>query len=420
MTVPQITVFTPSNRTRYLDDCLQTLQDQTFDDWEWVVVLNQGMRWRPEVADPRVRVVIDDQIAGVGAAKRRACQEATGQILVELDHDDLLSTDCLAELVAAFDAHPDAGFVYSDFAQITEDAGRDDSRFDARYGWRYREETVNGRDVLVCQAMSPTPHNLSYIWYAPNHVRAFRRDLYEKVGGYNETLDVADDHDLMCRLYQVTDFHHIPRCLYLQRIHPNNTHRDRDTNGKIQRRTVELYDRHIQSNALAWAQRCGLHALDLGAAHNKPEGFLGVDVYPAPGVDIVCDVTTGLDLPDNSVGVIRAVDFLEHIPDKIAIFNELYRVLAPNGLLLTLTPSTDGRGAHQDPTHVAYYNENSFWYFTNSAYAKYVPQITSRFQTSRLVTYHPTEWHRTNHISYVAANLIAIKDDTRNGGLLLI
>ena len=30
-----------------------------------------------------------------------------------------------------------------------------------------------------------------------------------------------------------------------------------------------------------------------------------------------------------------------------------------------LTPSTDGRGAFQDPTHVSFYNENSFWYFTD-------------------------------------------------------
>ena len=67
--------------------------------------------------------------------------------------------------------------------------------------------------------------------------------------------------------------------------------------------------------------------------------------------------------------MIRAVDFLEHVPDKVALFNELYRLLAHGGMLLSLTPSTDGRGAFQDPTHVAYYNENSFWYFTDANYA---------------------------------------------------
>ncbi len=420
MGTPLVSVFTPSNRTRYLDECFDTLRAQTFQDWEWVVVLNQGMRWRPTDHDPRVRVVIDDAVSGVGAAKRRACAEAAGDILVELDHDDLLAAECLAELVAAFEAHPEIGFVYSDTGRILDDGSRDEGRFAEEYGWTYREEVVDGRPVLVSDALPATPHNVSYIWYAPNHVRAFRRDIYEKMGGYDETLSVADDHDLMCRLYQVTDFLRIPKCLYLQRMHGKNTQLEPAANARIQELTVQLYDRHVQLNALAWAKRHGLLAVDLGAAHNKPADYFGVDQYEAPDVDLVCDVNNGIDLPDNSVGVIRAVDFLEHVPNKIAIFNELYRVLAPNGLLLSLTPSTDGRGAFQDPTHVAFYNENSFWYVTDRDFSRFVPELTCRFQSSRLVTYFPTEWHRAHDISYVSANLIAIKDDTRNGGVLAI
>jgi glycosyltransferase involved in cell wall biosynthesis len=417
---PRITVFTASNRTRFLDECLRSLHAQTYPDWEWVVLLNQGIRWRPEVADPRIRLVIQDDLTGVGAVKRRACAEATGELLVELDDDDLLTSDCLAEIAAAFDAHPEIGFVYSDTAQIQADGGRDDSRFAASHGWRYREQLIDGRDVLVCAALPPTPHNVSYIWYAPNHVRAFRRDLYEKAGGYDAGLDVADDHDLMCRLYQLSDFHHIPKCLYLQRMHAHNTQRDPEINARIQRRTIEIYDRNVALNALAWAKRRELLAVDLGAAHNKPEGYLGLDCRGGPEVDLLCDVTNGIDLPDNSVGVLRAVDFLEHIPEKIALFNEFYRVLAPGGLLLSLTPSTDGRGAFQDPTHVSFYNENSFWYFTDATLARFVPEIRCRFQTSRLVTYFPSDWHRTNNIPYVAANLIAVKDGVRNGGVLAI
>jgi 2-polyprenyl-3-methyl-5-hydroxy-6-metoxy-1,4-benzoquinol methylase len=118
--------------------------------------------------------------------------------------------------------------------------------------------------------------------------------------------------------------------------------------------------------------------------------------------------------------VIRAVDFLEHVPDKVAVINELYRMLAPGGVLLSMTPSTDGRGAFQDPTHVAYYNENSFWYYTERNYRSFVPELNVAFQASRLVTHYPTDWHETHDISYVTANLIALKDGApRNGGVLL-
>ncbi len=98
-------------------------------------------------------------------------------------------------------------------------------------------------------------------------------------GGYDATRDVLDDQDIMCRLYQVADFYLIDECLYLQRFHQRNTQRDNEINVRIQHETVTLYDRYVEPNVLAWANRRGLAALDLGAAHNKPGGYLGVDQY---------------------------------------------------------------------------------------------------------------------------------------------
>ena len=149
-------------------------------------------------------------------------------------------------------------------------------------------------------------------------------------------------------------------------------------------------------------------------------GYLGVDRVAAAGVDIVAELPAPLPLADSSVGVIRAADFLEHVADKVALINELYRLLAPGGLLLSHTPSSDGRGAFQDPTHVAFYNENSFWYYTQANYRKYVPEIRARFQASRVVTHYPSDWHAVHNVPYVTANLIALKEPMpRNGGLLL-
>ncbi|PBC61541.1 glycosyl transferase family 2 [Streptomyces sp. Tue6028] len=418
---PRFSVFTPSHRPRFLDECLATLQAQTRSDWEWIVLLNNGARWRPERPDERVRVIIADDVEGVGAAKRRACELARGEILVELDHDDLMAKACLAELGKAFDKHPEVVFVYSNTAQITEDGKREESRFDESFGWEYQEVRVDGRKMLQVVSLAPTPHNVAYIWYAPNHVRAFRKSSYEEAGGYNAELAVLDDQDLMCRLFHVGDFHHINRCLYLQRVHPENTQRDPEINAHIQRETVALYDKYIEANALAWTARRGLVALDLGAAFHKPPGYVGVDRRSGKGVDIVANLPEKLDLPDNSVGLVRAVDFLEYVPAKVPLINELYRLLAPGGMLLTVTPSSDGRGAHQDPSHVAYYNENSFWYYTDNQYRTFVPEIEAQFQSSRLVTYYPSDWHNKNDISYVVANLIAMKKGAaRCGGRLLV
>lgn len=160
---------------------------------------------------------------------------------------------------------------------------------------------------------------------------------------------------------------------------------------------------------LEFASENSLLAVDLGSAHSKPSGYLGVDIHPADGVDVVCDVTDGLPFEDSSVGLIRAYDFIEHIYDKVSLFNELYRVLAHDGILLSYTPSSDGRGAFQDPTHVAFYNENSFWYFTDEAYRRYVPEIKCNFSVILLETSFPSEFHVRHDIPYVTANLRAVK-----------
>jgi SAM-dependent methyltransferase len=415
---PRVTVFTSAHRPPHLEESLASLLRQSFERWEWVVVVDQGARWRPEGDDPRIRVIVGGAMASAGAAKRMACSAAGGEILVELDDGDVLASDALQEIVRAFDGHPDVGFVYSNVAPLGEDGIRDESRHDPRDGWTLQPVGVDGRSVLMTEALAPDPHNVSHSRYAPQHVRAFRRSTYELAGGYDAARQVLEGQDLMCRMYQHTGFHLIPRCLYLERMPGAGAPSDARGDAEIEKAGADLYEGYVQANALAWARRRELLALDLGAAHNKPPGYMGVDQYEGEGVDIVADVTRGLDLPDSSVGVVRAVDFLEHVPDKIAIFNELHRVLAHGGMLLSLTPSTDGRGAFQDPTHVAYYNENSFWYFTDRTYSQFVPPIHCRFQVSRLATLFPSPWHEEHRISYVQANLVAIKDGPRQGGLL--
>jgi O-antigen biosynthesis protein len=158
-----LSVFTPSHNPAFLTDCFQSLQAQTLEDWEWVVLLNQRAEWTPPLPDPRVRVVAAPGFGGVGAAKYRACAEARGDILVELDHDDLLASNALHAIHAAFTERPEMALVYSPCAQILEDGRRDDSTFNTTYGWESRDARVDGRAVRYPIALQPTPHNVSYI-----------------------------------------------------------------------------------------------------------------------------------------------------------------------------------------------------------------------------------------------------------------
>jgi hypothetical protein len=409
-----ISVFTPSHDPRYLDGCFRSLVHQTFDDWEWVVVLNGGARdWKPPEPDPRVQVTRGRFPKKVGAAKHVACELCTGDVLFELDHDDLITTDCLQEVADAFEANPDTALVFSDFAQINDDGSPNDQRFNAAMGWEYTSEEIDGVAYLRCRVLAAYPHNVGYIWYAPNHLRAFRRSVYLEAGGYDPQLGVLDDQELMARLFLLGDFHHIDRCLYLQRIHRANTQKDPSTNAFIQEQTVRYYEQYIGDLQMAWARRRG-HAVVTVQTSTSPPSPDG-----DPG-DVILIQPQNPHLPydDNSVGMIKGIELLQRLPDRAAFFNECYRVLVHGGLILTRTPSTDGRGAFQDPSHVAFYNENSFWYLTQARFKNSLPTLDARLQVSHLRTYFPTPWEREMNIPYVEANLLAVKDGPRLGGPL--
>lgn len=103
--------------------------------------------------------------------------------------------------------------------------------------------------------------------------------------------------------------------------------------------------------------------IDLGCGRYKAKDFIGVDVYPGPGIDLVANLNKRFPFPDNSAEVIRAYDVIEHLEDRIHTMNEIWRVCKPGAIVDLLVPSTDGRGAFQDPTHISFWNINSFKYY---------------------------------------------------------
>lgn len=400
-----LSVITPSNNAKFLKELYSSLQEQTHTNWEWIIALNGGIT-PPTFNDPRVKIVPTKITGKVGALKKFACSHATGQAMVEVDHDDLLTSDCLEEVKIAFEKHPEAVFVYSDFTQIDKDGKS--TGFGTGYGWQYNPfymsdpKTNESKELFSCVTPKPYPHNVSLIWYAPNHVRAWRSEAYRAVGGHDEELTVCDDQDLMCKLWLHGPMHHIEKCLYIYRIHGNNTWLQK--NELIQSTQWIIHDRYIEKMMQKEAKEKKLLCIDLGGAINPVEGYLSMDINrPA---HIRCNLNKKWKLKDNSVGLLRAYDVLEHLEDKIFPFNEAYRCLAHGGYFMIRVPSATGKAAFRDPTHVSYYVDQSFWYYTKKQYARYIEsRYRGRFQLVKLV-----EW-QCGDILYVDCHMIAIKKD---------
>lgn len=391
----------------HLLDLYESIIHQTYTNWEWVIYLNGRctVLHLPEVIVLDSRVCIfqaQEENTNIGAIKNKAFSYGVGDVLVEVDHDDMLTPDCLEELYKAFQ-DPDIGFVYSDNAVLhMQDQF---VPYGSDHGWRYRLFDWQGKQLHAMHSFAPTSHSISYIWYAPDHVRAWRTSVYKSMGGHNPELTICDDHELCIRTYLSTRMKHIDKVLYIYRITGDNTWLARC--GAIQEKTVDLNRQYARQLAERDADLRGLMKIDIGGGINPYPGYTTVDRRET--ADVVADLNDGIPLPDNSVGVLNASHIIEHLVDKTKIMTEIHRVLAHGGWAFIDVPSTDGRGAFQDPTHVSYWNENSFLYYTDRYLADFIDNTNIRFQKYRLETHFPNEWLKQLNVCVTTAWLVAIK-----------
>lgn len=397
----KITVFTPIHKynKEYFQDLYLSVHRQTFSDFEWLILLNgEAIESADTIRSlvPWARVELFFKTGNVGALKAACCEMANGEILVELDYDDQLVGDALEKIAEAF-TDSNVQFAYSNFVEHKNGMSR---TYSAAYGWHNRSFFDMQQNV----AFPEQAHYMRRIEWAPNHVRAFRKSAYD-ILGYDKELAVGDDHDLVCKFYVQygeRGFKHIDECLYIYRLHDDNTCSTR--NDEVQRQVDLNYQKYAERMYLRWAQDNNLLAIDLGGRFNCPPGYRSVDLLDA---DYIVDLEKPwTQFEDNSVGVIRAYHLLEHLDDTIHFFNEAFRVLAPGGFLLIEVPSVKGDGAFADPTHKKFFNTLSFEYFTNENQARFIrPQYNGRFQKARVVEY----WWSNPRIPVISAQLIALK-----------
>lgn len=123
MTAPLVSVVIPTyNAAGLLLQTLHSVFAQTFSDME-IIVVNDGSpdgtaAQLAQLSDPRLRV-ISQKNAGVGAARNRGLDEARGEFVAFLDHDDLWLPEKIATQIAFFRSHPQCAAVGVPWAKTT-------------------------------------------------------------------------------------------------------------------------------------------------------------------------------------------------------------------------------------------------------------------------------------------------------------
>ena len=419
----KFSIITPEHRQDnfpYLLELYDSILAQTYENWEWVIYTNGDVT--PDNLPPRIkqdeRVKVFQDLTDntkVGYIKNRAFHLGSGDVLVEVDHDDAITPDCLEELYKAYSSDSSIGFVYSNTAVYKMDGDFIPYRED--HGWSYTTFSWKGMELYAMDAFPPTSHAMSFIWYAPDHIRTWKASLYREIGGHDPAYDICDDQELMYRTFLNTKMHHIPKTLYIYRITGQNTWLER--NQGIQELTVDLFDFNIRKLVAKEADEKGLLKVDIGGGLNPFPGYKTVDIRET--ADYVADLNEGIPLPDNSVWALNAHHVLEHLKDPIHSMREIHRVLAHGGWAFIEVPSTDGRGAFQDPTHITFWNDNSFLYYTDKELATFIDNTDIRFQEMKKTNYYPNARMEELDVLVTCAVLVAVKnDDERLPGPLSI
>jgi CDP-glycerol glycerophosphotransferase len=209
--VPRLSVVVPIYDVEpFLDDCLDSLQGQTYRDFE-VVMIDDGSHDRgPDIAggyvelDRRFRLIRQEN-RGLGATRNVGVQRSNGELIAFLDSDDMVPADAYERLIRSLDR------TGSDFA-----AGNI-QRFNARRTWPSR---------FVAQAFKRTRRATHVTRYPPllsdrmAQNKVWRRGFWDRhglrfpEGVYHEDIPVVVPAHFRAR---TVDVHHEPVYLYRTR-----------------------------------------------------------------------------------------------------------------------------------------------------------------------------------------------------------
>ncbi|WP_374480014.1 glycosyltransferase [Zoogloea sp.] len=191
-------IVTTFNRPLLLIDTLRSIDEQTFQDFEVILVNDCGepVEHLLNQFSAPISLIRHGINKGLSAARNSGLKLARGQHVVYLDDDDLMLPEHLETLASAIESHP--GHV------IYVDAD-------------YVNESLEGRRRVEHSRGNPLVHEefsadrLAVQNFIPVNTFSHPRAIIDQIGGFNESLPALEDWEFLLRLSDVLPFCHIHR-----------------------------------------------------------------------------------------------------------------------------------------------------------------------------------------------------------------
>lgn len=205
-----VSVIIPTyNREKLISETVQSVLDQTFSDFELIIIDDGSTDGTEDVVnsflDDRIKYIYQTN-SGRSHARNHALNMARGRYITFLDSDDLYLPDKLQLQVDFLDTHPEFGMVYAS-AYCMDEAGEllSDSY----------KATVSGQIYKDIAFYVPVTITLPTVMA--------RREVFDKVGGFDEKMDRFEDTDMWRRIAKEFLVGAIPNFTCKLRTHDGNS-----------------------------------------------------------------------------------------------------------------------------------------------------------------------------------------------------
>jgi glycosyltransferase involved in cell wall biosynthesis len=202
------------NSSRFIDETLESVFAQTFDDYEVILVDDGSTDGCADAIERRYRdgrlTIIRQPHRGLSFARRASIAAAKGTHVAFLDHDDLWLPDKLERQVAAAEADPSVALLFSDCVYIDE-RGQSLRRVSDHYG-------LAGIDLTGTRGYAELLRRGCFVWQSTVLARTA---ALRSVDSFNPVYPYIADYDTWLQLARRYGLHYTPEVLAKWRVHAN-------------------------------------------------------------------------------------------------------------------------------------------------------------------------------------------------------
>ncbi len=196
----KVSIITPSyNSGTFLEKCILNVKNQNYQNIELIIVdggsTDNTLNILKKFDEPGKVLWVSEKDKGIAHAMDKGFRMASGDIFAWLDADNYYSDGIVREVVSIFESNPDIEVVYGNI-EVVDGNGKLIRVYNPPKVLTFKKALIE-----TTGAIPPQPAVF------------FRRQIFERVGGFDTNFKVAGDVEFWIKVLQTN-----PKIYYLNKI----------------------------------------------------------------------------------------------------------------------------------------------------------------------------------------------------------